>query len=92
MQSSSPSPSPSSAPIDFAFPAPPEAGRTIEVAPGILWARLALPFLLDHVNIYFVDDGDGVDHIPGSFAHFLAVLLPPTVNQDLFRQLCPHGL
>ena len=34
-------------------------GRTIEVAPGILWARLSLPFLLDHVNIYFVDDGDG---------------------------------
>ena len=32
---------------------------TIEVAPGILWARLALPFLLDHVNIYFVDDGKG---------------------------------
>src|SRR5271154_1934545 len=59
MQSSSPSPSPSAAPIDFAFPAPPEAGRTIEVAPGILWARLALPFLLDHVNIYFIDDGDG---------------------------------
>jgi glyoxylase-like metal-dependent hydrolase (beta-lactamase superfamily II) len=59
MQSSSPSPSPSAATIDFAFPAPPETGRTIEVAPGILWARLALPFLLDHVNIYFVDDGDG---------------------------------
>src|SRR5271169_7076141 len=55
----SPSPSPPAAPIDFAFPEPPEAGRTIEVAPGILWARLALPFLLDHVNIYFVEDGDG---------------------------------
>ena len=56
MQSPSPSPP---AQIDFAFPTPPEAGRTIEVAPGVLWARLALPFLLDHVNIYFVDDGDG---------------------------------
>ena len=45
--------------LDFPHPAPPEPGRTIEVAPGILWARLALPFLLDHVNIYFVDDGNG---------------------------------
>lgn len=38
---------------------PPPPGGTIEVAPGILWARLALPFRLDHVNIYFIDDGDG---------------------------------
>ena len=43
----------------FAQVQPPAPGGTIEVAPGILWARLALPFLLDHVNIYFVDDGDG---------------------------------
>src|SRR5271166_1842957 len=47
------------APIVFAHTVPPAPGTTIEVAPGILWARLALPFLLDHVNIYFVDDGDG---------------------------------
>ncbi len=31
----------------------------IEVAPGILWLRLALPFQLNHVNIYLVEDGDG---------------------------------
>jgi glyoxylase-like metal-dependent hydrolase (beta-lactamase superfamily II) len=53
------SPSPADESLDFAFPAPPAPGFTIEVAPGILWARLALPFLLDHVNIYFVDDGNG---------------------------------
>ena len=38
---------------------PPAPARTIEVAPGILWARLTLPFRLDHVNIYFIDEGDG---------------------------------
>jgi glyoxylase-like metal-dependent hydrolase (beta-lactamase superfamily II) len=38
---------------------PPAPASTIEVAPGILWARLALPFRLNHVNIYFIDDGDG---------------------------------
>ncbi len=31
----------------------------VEIAHGILWARLALPFRLNHVNIYFLDDGDG---------------------------------
>jgi glyoxylase-like metal-dependent hydrolase (beta-lactamase superfamily II) len=46
-------------PLHFPFRAPPAPGSTIEVAPGILWARLALPFLLDHVNVYFIDDGAG---------------------------------
>ncbi|HMK70760.1 MAG TPA: MBL fold metallo-hydrolase [Xanthobacteraceae bacterium] len=46
-------------PIVFPHQVPPAPGETIEVAPGILWSRLALPFLLDHVNIYFIDDGDG---------------------------------
>jgi glyoxylase-like metal-dependent hydrolase (beta-lactamase superfamily II) len=52
-------PSGPTAPLVFPHAGPPAPGTTIEVAPGILWARLALPFLLDHVNIYFVDDGDG---------------------------------
>jgi glyoxylase-like metal-dependent hydrolase (beta-lactamase superfamily II) len=45
--------------VRFVHPTPPAPGHAVEIAPGILWARLALPFLLDHVNIYFVDDGDG---------------------------------
>ncbi|WP_431854287.1 MBL fold metallo-hydrolase [Azospirillum sp.] len=28
------------------------------VAPGVWWLRLALPFALDHVNVYILDDGD----------------------------------
>jgi glyoxylase-like metal-dependent hydrolase (beta-lactamase superfamily II) len=31
----------------------------IEVAPGILWVRLVLPFRLDHVNVYLIEDGAG---------------------------------
>jgi hypothetical protein len=34
-------------------------GQTLEVAPGLLWLRLALPFRLDHVNVYLVADGAG---------------------------------
>ncbi|WP_188722528.1 MBL fold metallo-hydrolase [Nitratireductor aestuarii] len=30
----------------------------IELAPGVLWARLVLPFQLNHVNVYVLDDGD----------------------------------
>jgi glyoxylase-like metal-dependent hydrolase (beta-lactamase superfamily II) len=47
------------APLIFPFPAPPGNGEAIEVAPGLLWARIPLPFRLDHVNVYFIDDGDG---------------------------------
>jgi glyoxylase-like metal-dependent hydrolase (beta-lactamase superfamily II) len=38
---------------------PPAFRETIEVAAGILWARLPLPFRLDHVNIYLIEDDDG---------------------------------
>src|ERR1039457_5044360 len=43
----------------FPFPLVPEPGEVIEVAPGILWARIPLPFRLNHVNVYLIDDGDG---------------------------------
>ncbi|MGL4286102.1 MAG: MBL fold metallo-hydrolase [Phreatobacter sp.] len=46
---------------DMIYPilTPPQSGEVIEVAPGILWTRLPLPFRLDHVNIYLIEDGDG---------------------------------
>ncbi|MBX9589059.1 MAG: MBL fold metallo-hydrolase [Hyphomonadaceae bacterium] len=43
----------------FPSPEPPAAGQAIEIAPGILWARIPLPFRLDHINVYLIDDGDG---------------------------------
>ncbi|MDB5558333.1 MAG: fold metallo-hydrolase [Enterovirga sp.] len=42
------------------FQTPPGPGEAIEVAPGIRWARLPLPFRLDHVNVYLIDDDGGV--------------------------------
>ena len=37
----------------------PSPGTAIEVAPGLLWLRIALPFRLNHINIYLVADHDG---------------------------------
>ncbi|HER25981.1 MAG TPA: MBL fold metallo-hydrolase, partial [Rhodospirillales bacterium] len=37
----------------------PETGETIEVAAGILWLRMPLPFALDHINLWALEDGDG---------------------------------
>jgi glyoxylase-like metal-dependent hydrolase (beta-lactamase superfamily II) len=40
----------------------PYAGTTIEVAPGVRWLRMALPFALDHINLWLLEDRiDGVD-------------------------------
>jgi glyoxylase-like metal-dependent hydrolase (beta-lactamase superfamily II) len=38
---------------------PPAPGAMVEMAPGILWARIPLPFRLDHINVYLIEDGDG---------------------------------
>ncbi|MDB5511088.1 MAG: fold metallo-hydrolase [Enterovirga sp.] len=46
--------------LSHPFQTPPGPGQALEVAPGIRWARLPLPFRLDHVNIYLIEDGDGV--------------------------------
>jgi glyoxylase-like metal-dependent hydrolase (beta-lactamase superfamily II) len=50
---------PHDSPLLFPLPEPPAPGETIEVAPGILWARIPLPFRLNHINVYLIDDGDG---------------------------------
>jgi glyoxylase-like metal-dependent hydrolase (beta-lactamase superfamily II) len=39
------------------FPSPPAFGEWREVAAGIFWSRVALPFRLNHVNVYLIDDG-----------------------------------
>ena len=36
----------------------PETGRTFEVAPGVRWLRMALPFALDHINLWLLRDRD----------------------------------
>lgn len=38
---------------------PPPNGVPVEIRPGVWWLRLALPFRLDHVNLYVLEDGDG---------------------------------
>ncbi len=34
----------------------PEVGATLEVAPGVRWLRMPLPFALDHINLWLIRD------------------------------------
>ena len=40
-------------PLGDAMPAP---GCTMEVAPGVRWIRMALPFVLNHINLWLLRD------------------------------------
>jgi glyoxylase-like metal-dependent hydrolase (beta-lactamase superfamily II) len=44
--------------LAYPFPDVPAPGTTLEVAPGVRWLRMPLPFALDHINLWLVEDGD----------------------------------
>jgi glyoxylase-like metal-dependent hydrolase (beta-lactamase superfamily II) len=45
-------------PLGDTLPAP---GQTIDLAPGVKWVRMGLPFALDHINLWLLaDEIDGV--------------------------------
>ena len=37
----------------------PENGHGREIAPGVRWLRMHLPWALAHINLYAIDDGEG---------------------------------
>jgi len=43
--------------VDYLLCTTPEPGGWQEVAPGVLWIRLSLPFQLDHINVWALDGG-----------------------------------
>lgn len=45
--------------LQFPHAAAPAAGTSLELAPGLRWLRLPLPFALDHINLWLLEDGEG---------------------------------
>ena len=82
--------------LKFPWAQPPKPGEAIELRPGVLWARLALPFRLDHVNIYLVEDGAGLALIDtgidnaASRAAWEALLQGPLSGRKLTRVIATH--
>jgi glyoxylase-like metal-dependent hydrolase (beta-lactamase superfamily II) len=44
--------------ISYPFQTP-EPGHFLEIAPGVRWLRLPLPYRLNHINVWALDDGEG---------------------------------
>src|SRR5215469_5552793 len=45
--------------LRFPVAVPPRPGELLPVGPGIWWLRMPLPFALDHINLWLLEDGHG---------------------------------
>lgn len=83
--------------IRYLYERHPEGAETFEVAPGILWARVPLPFRLDHVNVWLVRDTDGWTLIdtgtasPGARAVWETLLGGVLSGAPIVRLIGTHG-
>lgn len=75
---------------------PPCPGMATEIAEGILWMRLPLPMVLDHVNVYALDDGESwtiIDtgiHSKRSEALWEDILKGPLRGRPVSRVILTH--
>jgi glyoxylase-like metal-dependent hydrolase (beta-lactamase superfamily II) len=42
--------------LHYPHPQTPSPGETVEVAPGVRWLSMPLPFALDHINLWLIHD------------------------------------
>ncbi len=83
--------------LEFPWNAPPGKGEVTEISPGLLWARLPLPFRLDHVNVWLLEDDDGWTVIdtgcatPELFDVWETLLAGPMRGLPVRRVVATHG-
>jgi glyoxylase-like metal-dependent hydrolase (beta-lactamase superfamily II) len=82
--------------IAFPHPEPPPPGGFVEVAPGVLWVRFRLPFQLNHVNVYLIEDDGGwavLDTGIGNEqtkAAWELLFAGPLAGRRITRVICSH--
>ncbi|NVN85354.1 MAG: MBL fold metallo-hydrolase [Rhodopseudomonas sp.] len=75
----------------------PGQDQVVEIAPGLLWIRLKLPFRLNHVNIYLLADGDGWAMVDTGFgneatiAAWEALFAGPLAGKTISRVIVTHA-
>ena len=82
--------------LRYPFETPPADGEAFEVAEGVLWIRMPLPMVLDHVNCYALDEGDHWSIVDTGFASkrsraiWQAVLDGPLKGKPVGRVIVTH--
>lgn len=84
-------------PVAHPFDAPPTPAEMREVAPGIHWIRMPLPFALDHINLWALDDGEnGVALVDSGLgtdetkALWASLFTGPLAGKTPTRLVCTH--
>ena len=79
----------------YPFPAP-KGGSLTEIAPGVLWLRMPMPWVLDHINLYLLAAGDGwvvVDTGPATaeaISVWTSLFAGPLAGVRLAGVVCTH--
>ncbi|HEU0134758.1 MAG TPA: MBL fold metallo-hydrolase [Allosphingosinicella sp.] len=74
----------------------PEQGELLALAEGVGWARLPIPGSLKHINIWVLDDGEGVAlvdtglDIPPCREAWEALFEGPLAGRAVTRVICTH--
>lgn len=75
---------------------PPEAGVAREIAPGVHWVRMPLPFALKWINLWLIADGDGWTIVDTGVAteqsreHWRAIFDATLKGKPVTRVICTH--
>ena len=83
--------------LTYPWDSHPGPDQVVEITPGVLWIRLDLPFRLNHVNIYLLQDGDGwamVDTGIGNEATIAAwttLFEGPLAGKSISRVIVTHA-
>jgi glyoxylase-like metal-dependent hydrolase (beta-lactamase superfamily II) len=80
----------------------PGPGETIKVAEGVWWIRMPLPFALDHINLWILEDGEGFTLVDCGYgtqatrdlwqAHFAGILAGRPVKNVVVTHYHPDHL
>ena len=54
--------------LSYPIAEPPASGTVTQIAAGVYWLRMPLPFVLNHINLWLLEDGDGWTIVDCGFA------------------------
>lgn len=75
---------------------PPPAGEAREIAPGVYWVRMPLPFALQWINLWLLEDTDGWTIVDTGVAteearaHWRSIFNATLKGKPVKRVICTH--
>ena len=82
--------------LEYPFAEPPPAHEPREVAPGLFWVRMPLPFPPEHINLWMIEDGAGWTIVDTGLARddsravWESAFARLTINRPVTRVICTH--